>query len=68
MRWLVIASLFLVLPALAQSQPAPDPHTAALGQTLMEAISREVQLRARIVQLEMDLAKRPAATNSETKP
>ena len=54
----LIASLLLAAPVLAQQ--APTPQEQALGQEVMECIAGRVTLRARIVQLEAELAKAKA--------
>lgn len=54
----IVASLLAIsiaAPALAQ-----QPDTAALGQEVMECIGAKIQLRTKINQLEVDLAKAKA--------
>lgn len=61
----LILALCLASPSALAQQPAPDPAQTALSQEIMECVGGKVQLRARINQLEAELAK---LTDAGTKP
>ena len=61
MKRLALIAALISSPALAQQPTSPpignDPAQAALGQEVMECVGGRVQLRARIIALEAELAK-----------
>ena len=56
MRALVLASLLLTSPVLAQTAPQPDPVVQALAQMLSEAQQREAAALMRAIQAERRIA------------
>jgi hypothetical protein len=64
LKRLILAAALFASPAFAQqSNPTPtgaEPAQAALGQEVMECMGGKVQLRARLLQLEAELAKAKA--------
>lgn len=58
-----LAALLIAAPALAQQ---PPPQEQALGQEILACVGEKVQLRGRVVVLEVELAKlKPAAPKAE---
>lgn len=58
MKRIALIAALIATPALAQQQPAHQEQ--ALGQEVMECVGGKVQLRARVAQLEAELAKMKA--------